>query len=356
MIRWGVIALALGGLAVAIYAVVASTWEPPIYQPARPVIVNPYPNGLAASGVIEGQGRNVRIAAPEAGLVWKVMVCPNDVVLAGAPLFQLDPRTLEADLARAEAAVQVAEQSLQRLQHAPRPEEVAPLKAAVQRAQAHRDHAKSEYARGRQLRLNQAVSVEQLSEKANAFEEAVARLDEAEADLRRMQAGTWARDLRVSERSLALARAEAQLLSVRRDRLTVRAPPAGVILKVNLAVGEFAAAGAEPAVVMANLGALHVRVQVDELDAVLLRWGLPAVAVISGKVLAQVRLTMLSIEPLALPKKQLTGSNQELVDTRVVEVIFAVQPDSATGIQLYPGQVVDVFIDTEPPSFRQAET
>jgi multidrug resistance efflux pump len=241
------------------------------------------------------------------------------------------------------------------LQHAPRPEELAPLTAAVRRALVHRDHAKKEYARVQHLRVNQAVSDEQLSDKANAFEEAVARLDEAQADLGRVQAGTWEWDLRVAERSLALAEAEAEVLRIRRDRLIVRAPAAGVVLKVNLAVGEFAASGSEPAVVMADLTALHVRVQVDEQDAVLLRWGLPAAAVLTGKAVVQVPLTMLSIEPLALPKKQLTGSIQELVDTRVVEVIFAVQPGNTSNVQLYPGQIVDVFIDAEPPGFGQGK-
>src|SRR5713101_7996814 len=177
MIKWILILLALAGLVVAVYAVVASTWQPPTHETACPAIVNPYPNGLAASGLIEGQDRNVRIAAPEAGLVWKVMARANDTVPAGAPLFQLDPRILEADRARAEAAIQVAEQSLQRLQHAPRPEDVAPLAAAVKRAFAHRDHAKKEYDRVRHLRLNQAVSEEQLSEKANGFVEASAQLE-----------------------------------------------------------------------------------------------------------------------------------------------------------------------------------
>ena len=348
MLKWILIALAFAGLGVAVYAVAASRWQPPIHETARPAIVNPYPNGLAASGLVEGQGRNVRIAAPEAGLVWRVMARANDTVPAGAALFQLDPRLLEADLARAEAAVHVAQQSLERLQHAPRPEDVAPLTAAVKRAQAQRDHAKREYDRLRHLRNNQAVSDEQLSEKGTSFLEANARVEEAEADLQRSRAGTWEWDLRVAERSLALARADAQALRARLERLTVRAPGPGTILKVNVSVGEFATAGAEPAVVMADLATLHVRAQVDELDAVLLRPGLPAVAVVSGKVVAQIPLIMVAIEPFALPKKQLTGSTQELVDTRVVEVIFAVQPGSGGGVRLYPGQIVDVFIDAEP--------
>ena len=138
------------------------------------------------------------------------------------------------------------------------------------------------------------------------------------------------------------------MLRVRLERLTVCAPRPGVVLKVNLEVGEFAANGAEPAIVLADLEVLHVRVQVDEQDAVFLRPGLPAVAVITGRTLLHVPLTMLAIEPLALPKKQLTGVTQELVDTRIIEVIFAVRPGSAGAVRLYPGQIVDVLIGTQP--------
>jgi len=348
MLKWTTIGLSLAGLTAGIYVVGASAWHAPVEEPARPAIVNPYPDGIAASGVIEGRDRNVRIAAPESGLVWKVFVRPNDKVSAGAPLFQLDPRPLQADLARAQAAIGVAEQTLKRLQKAPRPEEVAPLQAALKRALARRDHAKREYERIRRLQPGSAASDEQVSEKALEMEESAAALLEADANLERVRVGTWEWDLRVSESSLASAQAEAQVLRVRLERLTVCAPRPGVVLKVNLEVGEFAAVGAEPAIVLADLEVLHVRVQVDEQDAVFLRPGLPAVAVITGRKLLHVPLTMLAIEPLALPKKKLTGATQELVDTRIIEVIFAVQPGSAGAVRLYPGQIVDVFIGTQP--------
>ncbi len=58
---------------------------------------------------------------------------------------------------------------------------------------------------------------------------------------------------------------------------------------------------------------------------------------------------MLRIEPLAIPKANLSGLATELVDTRVVEAVFRVEP-TAGNERLYPGQVVDVFIDCGPPN------
>ena len=48
------------------------------------------------------------------------------------------------------------------------------------------------------------------------------------------------------------------------------------------------------------------------------------------------------IEPYVVPKKSLTGDNTERVDTRVLQVIYAID---TTGKRLFVGQQLDVFID-----------
>ena len=55
---------------------------------------------------------------------------------------------------------------------------------------------------------------------------------------------------------------------------------------------------------------------------------------------------MLRIEPLAEPKVSLSGNTTERVDTRVLEVIFEVTEKG--DAPLYPGQLVDVFIEGQP--------
>ena len=47
------------------------------------------------------------------------------------------------------------------------------------------------------------------------------------------------------------------------------------------------------------------------------------------------------VEPYVIPKKSLTGDNTERVDTRVLQVIYAIDP---RGTPLYVGQQVDVFL------------
>ena len=59
-----------------------------------------------------------------------------------------------------------------------------------------------------------------------------------------------------------------------------------------------------------------------------------------GETSQQLRLRFVRLEPLAIPKKALTGDNTERVDTRVLQVIYAIE----TSREVYVGQQVDVFI------------
>ncbi len=60
-------------------------------------------------------------------------------------------------------------------------------------------------------------------------------------------------------------------------------------------------------------------------------------------------LTFVRVEPLTVPKTSLTGANTERVDTRVVRLIYAVDPKSKSVDEgkVLVGQLADVLIDTE---------
>ena len=53
-------------------------------------------------------------------------------------------------------------------------------------------------------------------------------------------------------------------------------------------------------------------------------------------------LEFVRVEPYVIPKKSLTGDNTERVDTRVLQVIYALD---AADKPIYVGQQLDVFID-----------
>jgi hypothetical protein len=56
-------------------------------------------------------------------------------------------------------------------------------------------------------------------------------------------------------------------------------------------------------------------------------------------------LTFVRVEPYVVPKRSLNGDNNERVDTRVLQVLYAL-PSSVQAV--YVGQQLDVFIEADP--------
>ena len=68
-----------------------------------------------------------------------------------------------------------------------------------------------------------------------------------------------------------------------------------------------------------------MRVDVDENDIPRFRPATPAVARLRGDPRREYRLRFVRVEPYVVPKKSLTGDSTERVDTRVLQVIYALE-------------------------------
>jgi multidrug resistance efflux pump len=344
MTKWITILLSVCGLGLAGYVVATSGEKVPDAPPAATPTVNPYADGIAAAGTVEAVTRNLTISAPVGGLVVEVLAGVNDRVETGAALFRLDDRELKAGLPRQEADLAQASAELERLRASPRPEDLPPLRAAVEVAQSRFADAEDWYNNLRQAREDEAATDKELRRAWFALETARGQLQVARAELARAEAGPWEKDIVVADARVAAARAAVGSTRSLIERLTVRAPVGGVVLKRNVEPGRFATTDPnDPAMVLGAIDELHVRAQVDEEDLPRLREGAGGTARVRGAAEKRLPLAMVRIEPLALPKRSLTGDISERVDTRIVEVVFRVS--STEGMRLYPGQVVDVYID-----------
>lgn len=120
----------------------------------------------------------------------------------------------------------------------------------------------------------------------------------------------------------------------------------GEILAVNIRPGEFVSAGApqggsaEPYIRMGETRPLHVRIDIDEDEAVRLDIGAPAFVSPRGAAESQVRAGFVRAEPLVVPKRSLTNSSAERVDVRVLQVLYALPTTDMFRV----GQQVDAFI------------
>ena len=348
MAKWFTIILAVLGLTMGIWTVATSKEKLPNPPPSRPPSVNPFSQGIAATGIIEAVSRNIVIAPPESGLVTNVMVKVNEPIKRGDALFELDRRAIDAEIVRLEGALLSAKAELARMESWPRPEDIPPLEADVERAKVEVADLEDQLQRTREMFDKMAATPGELARRQFAVDAAKASLAAAKALLARAKAGPWSQDVTVARARVAQAEAEIRAAKIRADRLTVRSPIDGVVIKRNVEPGQFtsgAITGAG-AFVVGDTSTLRVRAQVDEEDAPLLRPDARGVARLRGAVLSEFPLKMVRIEPWAQPKLQITGDSTERVDTRVIEVLFELsRPEKAADTPLFLGQVVDVFIE-----------
>ncbi|MFN9277769.1 MAG: hypothetical protein ACK6D2_18775, partial [Planctomycetota bacterium] len=109
--------------------------------------------------------------------------------------------------------------------------------------------------------------------------------------------------------------------------------------------GEFVGAPPnQPLVVVGNIEKLHVRVDIDEYDITRFDQAASATALPRGNLQQHYPLEFVRVEPFVVPKKSLTGSSFERVDTRVLQVVYAFEPKA---LPAYVGQQLDVFIEAE---------
>ena len=117
----------------------------------------------------------------------------------------------------------------------------------------------------------------------------------------------------------------------------------GVVLQVNVRPGErITELDAKALIVLGDISTHHARVDIDERDIARFRPGASAKAYPRGDTAHEMTLRFVRVEPYVVPKRSLTGDNTERVDTRVLQVVFAIERSDNPA---YVGQQLDVFID-----------
>jgi HlyD family secretion protein len=290
----------------AVISIIRNHPRPEHTEPASPPPVAAFSDTVAATGLIEASTENIAIGAPLAGVVEKVFVQAGDIVAAGQPLFTQETRHLRATLGVRQAALVTAQ-------------------AHVQTAETSLADAQDQLDRSQRLGSERVISTDELMRKKYAVQTAQARLGESRAEV---------------------TSAEAQIAEMKTEieRSTVCAPLDAQVLQVRVRAGEFAPAGqtADALMLLGGARPLHVRVDVDEQEGWRVRGEAAATAHVRGNAELKTALKFVRFEPMVIPKKSLTGASTERVDTRVLQVIYAVVDDR---LPLFVGQQMDVFIE-----------
>ncbi len=358
--RYVLPALAVVTLVFATFQVVRAQQKPePVSPPVEPG-KSPYVKQLAGSGIVEPETENIAVGSFTPGVVDKVLVTVGQTVKPGDPLFQLDDRTQRAELRVRQALQNSADSSLAKLTNSPRKEERPTQEARVKEAEVALQDQTQLYNRMKGVTAV-ARSEEELIKREMAVELSKAALVRVKADFKLWEAGAWQADKDIAEAAVMQAKAQVQQTETELSRMTVPAPqlrwkvepvgrpaadPTGVefkVLQVNVRPGEYVNAAAGNAlVVLGAVGKLHVRVDFDENDIARFSPTLVGVAKPRGNPDVSFPLTFVRVDPYVIPKRSLTGSNTERVDTRVLQVIYAID---TTSQPLYVGQQMDVFLN-----------
>ena len=336
--------LAVAGIALAIFVVVQGSKPVPAAQPVAQPAPAPYATYVAGAGLVEAATENIAIGTGIGGTVTDVYVKVGDTVKRGDPLFRVRDKTLRAELAGQQAALRTARAELAKLKAYVRKEDLAAARARLADAEAVLAEARDALELYEGVPDRRAIIEQELTRRRYSAKSAAAKVDQARADLDRLEAGPWQPDLEVAQAQVEAAEAMVAVGEAEVDRNTVKAPADGTILQVKIRPGEYAMAGVlqTPLMVLGDIDTLHVRVDVDENDAWRLRPGNPATAFVRGNRDLNTRLTFVRVEPYVIPKRSLTGESTERVDTRVLQVLYAFRRGA---LPVYVGQQMDVFIE-----------
>lgn len=317
--KYGLPLLAGGLLIFAVVLAIVNQRPEPDVSPPVPPPLTPFGDTVAGLGMVEPSTEasgtsTIAVGSQLAGAVVKVSVSIGQQVKAGTVLVELDPQLTNADLRVREANVLVAD-------------------AQIEVAEANFRQMEDQYSRNKVLMQRAAVAAEDFVTSQQNYHSARAQVSLAKANAKQ-------------------ARAQADQDRTTLSLLQVRAPVDGTILQVNVRPGEYVSTYAtQSLILMGNLQPLHVRVNVDEEDIPRLKLYASARAKIRGDASQEeVPMKFVRLEPYVVPKTSLTGINTERVDTRVVQVIYAVDPNNrlVQEKKFLVGQLVDVFIDARP--------
>jgi len=328
--------------------------QPPVFNPAS----NPYAKGVYSVGIIESyqtNGENINIYPEVPGTVTQILVSEGETVRKGKPLLTVDDSVQRATVEQLKSQAEAALALLEELKAQPRKENLEVAKAQVEYAGASLKSSQDQFEKQRRsYELNpKSVSKNDLDNAENAVKVAKANLEVVRKQYELIKAGAWTYDIKNQEKqydSLSKAFRSADALLA---KYTIRAPVDGIILSIKAAVGSYISPqgaygtyteGYNPVVVMGSSETyIAVRCYIDEI----LIHKLPTATQMKAQMFIRgtnisAPLEYVRVQPYVSPKIELSNQRTERVDVRVLPVIFRFQ--KLKNVDLYPGQLVDVYI------------
>lgn len=244
---------------------------------------------LAACGDNAGQPRivgeleseRIEITADVAEPIVEILVAEGTAVSKGELLVRQDAARARARLVEAEAALAEARARLDELVRGPRQEQIAAARANVDGAERDLVFRRAEFVRIEEVHARKLASPELLDRTRAELDAAVTNLDLRRAQLEELLAGTTVEELSQAESALQQAAARRNLIEVDLRRHDLTAPVDGIVDSRLFEIGERPGAG-QPVLVLLGGKQPYARVYVAENQRVNVAPGQPARIFVDG--------------------------------------------------------------------------
>lgn len=268
---------------------------------------------VSASGKVEPE-RQVNISAETMGKVVAVSVKEGDIVKAGQPLLEIDPRNLETTVQNREASLATARSQLEQ------------TRTQVENARVSLKQAQDTLARQDDMWKAGLIA-------RDVYERAQNDVKMRQTDLAVSEQSVKTQEQRIRQEEANVANARFDLAKVR-----ISAPIAGIVTRLNVEEGETAVVGTmnnagTVLLTIADLAVIETEVEVDETDIPFVKIGQPAKVTID-----------------AIPNKTFPGHVTEVGNSPIQATGAAASTARATNFK------VVVRIDGEVPNVRPGFT
>jgi HlyD family secretion protein len=292
-----------------------------------------------APGVVEPRSGQIKIAAPVVGRVSEVLVKINDKVANDEPLLRLDDEDAQGRVASAQAQVAMREKARNE-KSAGKAANRRDAEDAVADAEAAVVDARNTFDKAVHAKRSGSGSDATVAAARTAWMRAQDNLERERSQLHKIEGQSGTPLPTQLEGQLNVARIELRVALAGLEKLTIRAPISGTVLKVDVKAGEVAAPSLpQPLLLLGDLSQLRVRAELDEHNTGKIKIGEAVVVraeAFPGQTFAG---KVATIAPLVQPARLVSPGSRNLTDFSINEVMV----DLNEAGPLIAGMNVDVY-------------
>lgn len=216
---------------------------------------------LIAVGQLESD--RIELVAEYAEPIVSIQVTEGEAVGQGNIVLSQSTERVDIQLAEAQANVERLQNLLQEQLNGPIPERFAVVEASLHEATVERNFRERELQRLSSLRNQNLTSVESVDNAQRLLETAAARIENFNAQLAELKAGTRAEQIAQTRSQIQQAEAQMAALNFNRSRLQIQAPVEAVVDSLPFETGERPRQGDVVAVLLAGTQP-HARLYIPE--------------------------------------------------------------------------------------------